>query len=86
MNIEQVPSYKTSDGVLHSSKHDAIKHEYRLELRGLIQAGSQTSLNKNDNFTATQVAALIANNSILMVKVMQKFNKAISKSAPKVSV
>jgi hypothetical protein len=78
--ITQVASYKTSDNQLHACKSDALKHEFRLEIRGAIQAAGN---NPSGNYTATQMAQIVTNNAALMAKTIAKYNKLINNALAK---
>ena len=81
--IKSVPSFRTSDGMLHANRYEALKHEYSLELKGLIQAVEK---NVEGHYTIGQVANILAKNSSLIIERMKYYNNQINRAKPKESV
>lgn len=74
--IEQVRSYRTSDGNLHGDRAAALTHQYMLDLRGLLQsnAGHNTA-----NFTSTQVASILAKEADKVYKLTYTYRDKIKR-------
>lgn len=77
--ITQTKSFKTSDNQLFQDKIEALTHEFKIEIRGILQGNS---LSRADNFTSTQVADLIVKNSNQFTKTIQKYREAIRRATP----
>lgn len=58
--ITKVPSFQTSDGKLHADKSEALIHELKINIKGLIQ--SDFPAHRTDNFTSGQIAEVISHN------------------------
>jgi NRPS condensation-like uncharacterized protein len=74
--IEQVRSYRTSDGNLHGDRAAALTHQYMLDIRGILQskAGPQTP-----NFTATQAATIVTQEAEKFYKLTSKYREQIKR-------
>jgi hypothetical protein len=71
MNIQPVKSFKTSDSRIFEDKGEAIKHEYSVSLRGLIQRNSGNRI--SDSYTAAQIAEILVKNVDELIKIQSTF-------------
>lgn len=78
MSIQAVKSFQTSDKKLHPNRVEALKHEYGIELRGLIQSGVS---NPSGHYTIDQLVNLLKNQGNLIIKRMAINQKMINRAA-----
>lgn len=78
--MKQVKSFQTSDSKLFTDKVAALKHEFGLEIRGLIQTGNNFPQNK-DCYTASQIADILVKNAPEVTKIIGKYRSQITVAA-----
>lgn len=74
MAITKVQSYKTSDGVIHKTKGEAVAHEGFISLRGIIQThiGRETSA----SYTPTSMAEVMVKNPDAFINALCSIRRA----------
>lgn len=72
----------TSDGAAFDNKADAIRHETKLALRGIIQEGET----RETTYTATQIANLILTRETRIKLALLSCSRAINGSKRKKAV
>ena len=80
-DIERVPSFKSTDGSLHTTKKDALERNYAIELRGLFQRSIGNA--SMQSYSAIDVARVLKANSKTFITTMRKFDDAIQRNTPK---
>jgi len=73
--IKQVASFKTSDGMLHGNRELALRHEYTIQIRAILQGNT-----RNPTFNPTEVANIIKAHSAELIKTIRYFENGISRA------
>ncbi len=71
--MEIIKAYKTEDGKIHDSKIEAVKHEYWLTMRGILQG----AIARPVNVTTSTVAKDIIDNAEEIKATIIRFNARI---------
>ena len=78
--IQTIKSFKTSDNILFGNKVDALKHEQKLEFRGLLQTKMKALGNNSNLYSAIDVARVLAEESEAVISISNKYKTAINRS------
>lgn len=81
--IEQVKTFRTSDGKLHEDKAAALRHECELEICGAInqyvKGSNCVGVNKNI-LTIPEIATFLSSKSDTITQIVNKFKVAINRT------
>lgn len=77
MSLIKISSFQTADGKLFSDKVEALQHDFKLTLRGILNGGN---VGKVDNFTTAQVAESLVKNLDAIQKAIKESQNAINRS------
>jgi len=77
--ITNATVYKTSDGKLHEDRLDALKHEFSLDVRGLIHR-SMDSTRAGANLSTLELSQIIVKNCEKFAEIISKNKTAIGRA------
>jgi hypothetical protein len=78
--IKTTKSFQTSDGILHGDKVAALKHEQKLEFRGLLQTKMKQLGNNGNLYSALDIARVLAEETEAVISISTKYRIAINRS------
>jgi len=73
--MKQVKSFQTSDGTLFPNRLNALYHEQKIDLRGVLQEHTKNAL-----ISTTDVAAILAANSEKVSAILHRYKVSINRA------
>lgn len=74
--LKQVAAYQTQDGKTFPDKIVALKHNFKLDMKGLVRQGLSTP-RTNDSYTSQEVAEILLKNEARLTESLKKLRVAI---------
>ena len=74
--ITQIKSFKTIDGRVFTDRKEAVKHDFKLQFRGLVQSKMLAS-QKSASYTLIEIADAIIESNGEFINLFKRFNMAM---------
>ena len=76
--IQTTRAFQTSDTRTHATRTEAIDHQLKIDVRGLLQSAFPGI--RTDGFTSTQLAEALVKNKDGFVNLINSYNKAMTRA------